>query len=226
MARLARVVIPGIPHHITQRGTRSQDIFFTEEDRYAYMRLVRECAHNYGVKVICWCLMANHVHFAVVPDAEDSLAKCFGTAHTKYSRMINFRNEWRGFLFQGRFGSSPMDPVYTYHTVRYILRNPVRAGIVRVPWRYAWSSAAYHVGQEKLDPTVTVDREIEKMVGDWSEFLTEPDADEYLCQIRRESGVGRPLGDDKFLLKLENHLKRNLKRGRPGRPRKKGRQKQ
>ena len=145
MARLARVVIPGIAHHVTQRGTRSQDIFFTEADRRAYLELVRECAHNYGVKVICWCLMTNHVHFAVVPDTEGSLAKCFGTAHRGYSRMIDFRNDRRGFLFQGRFGSSPMDPVHTYHTPRYILRNPVRAGIARVPWRGGTSGRARRI---------------------------------------------------------------------------------
>jgi len=221
MPRLARAIVVGIPHHITQRGTRSQDIFFSDEDRHTYLRFVREGAEKYGVKILSWCLMTNHVHFAAVPAGEHSLALCFGTAHKRYSRMINFRNNWKGFLFQGRFGSSPMDPEYTYHTLRYVLRNPVRAGMVRVPWRYEWSSAAYHVGRESTDPLVTVDREIEKMVGDWATFLAEPDVDEFLCRIRRESGVGRPLGDDAFLLKLENKLKRNLKRGKPGRPKKK-----
>ena len=223
MPRLPRPVVPGTPHHVTQRGTRSQDIFFLEEDRHTYLRYIREASEAYGVRILCWCLMTNHVHFAAVPEGEKSLAKCFGTAHKRYSRMINFRNDWSGFLFQGRFGSSPMDPTYTYHTLRYILRNPVRADMVRVPWRYEWSSAAYHVGQELSDPLVTTDDEIEKMVGDWSTFLAEPDADEYLCKIRRESAVGRPLGDDRFLQKLENKLKRNLKRGKPGRPRKKRR---
>jgi len=223
MPRLPRPVYPGVPHHITQRGTRSQDVFFTEEDRHIYLRYVREAAEAYGVKILCWCLMTNHVHFAVVPEGEESLGKCFGTAHKRYSRMINFRKGWQGFLFQGRFGSSPMDPTYTYHTLRYILRNPVRAGMVRVPWRYEWSSAAYHTGQEKVDPLVSVDDEIEKMVRDWTTFLAEPDVDEYLCQIRKESAVGRPLGDERFITKLENKLKRNLKRGKPGRPRKRKR---
>ncbi len=137
--------------------------------------------------------------------------------------MVNFREGWRGFLFQGRFGSSPMDAAYTYHTLRYVLRNPVRAGIVQLPWRYEWSSAAFHVGRRRTDPLVRRDDEIEEMVGDWTEFLAEPAADEVLCRLRRESAVGRPLGNDEFLRKLERKLKRNLVRGRPGRPRRKRR---
>jgi putative transposase len=205
---------------VTQRGTRSQDVFFSDDDRRQYLLCMRECAERYGVKVLSWCLMTNHVHFSVVPAAEGSLALCFGTAHKRYSRMVNFRSGWRGFLFQGRFGSSPMDPAHTYHALRYILRNPVRAGMVRVPWRYEWSSAAYHVGETKTDVLASADEGIEKMVGNWRTFLAEPDADEYLCRIRRESLSGRPLGDDAFITGLENALKRNFRRGRPGRPRK------
>jgi len=220
MPRLERVVVPGLPHHVTQRGTRSQDVFFDDEDRARYIEFVRDSAERYGVAIRAWCLMANHVHFVAVPEAEGSLALCFGTAHKRYSRTVNFRNGWRGFLFQGRFGSSPMDEAYTYHTLRYVLRNPVRAGLCRVPWRYEWSSAAYHVGGRPADPLVSPDDEIEKMVGNWTEFLAEPDADEVLCRVRRESAVGRPLGTGEFLRKLERKLNRNLVRGRPGRPKK------
>ena len=195
-------------------------MFFDDEDRARYIEFVRDCAERYGVAIRAWCLMTNHVHFVAVPAAEGSLALCFGTAHKRYSRTVNFRNGWRGFLFQGRFGSSPMDEAYTYHTLRYVLRNPVRAGLCRVPWRYEWSSAAYHVGGRPADPLVSPDDEIEKMVGNWTEFLAEPDADEVLCRVRRESAVGRPLGTGEFLRKLERKLNRNLVRGRPGRPKK------
>ena len=223
MPRLARVVIPGLPHHITQRGTRSQDVFFDDEDRARYLEFVRDCAERYGVAIRAWCLMTNHVHFVAVPAAGDSLALCFGTAHKRSSRMVNFREGWRGFLFEGRFGSSPMDEAYTHHALRYVLRNPVRAGLCRVPWRYEWSSAAFHVGRRPADPLVSPDGKIEKMVGNWTEFLAEPDADEVLCRLRRESAAGRPLGTGKFLQKLEKKLNRNLVRGRPGRPKKKRR---
>jgi putative transposase len=165
--------------------------------------------------------MTNHVHFVAEPKTEDGLAKCFGTAHNRYSRMVNFREGWRGFLFQGRFGSSPMDPTYTYHTLRYVLRNPVCAGLVRVPWTWEWSSAAYHVGKKPTDRLVKRDDEIEKMVGDWVSYLTESDDDDMLCELRRQTHSGRPLGPDEFVRGLEKRLKRNLTRQPPGRPKKK-----
>jgi putative transposase len=99
--------------------------------------------------------MTNHVHFVAVPASEESLALCFDKAHTKYARMVNFRSGWRGHLWQGRFGSSPMDESHAYLAVRYALRNPVRAGVVRLPWRHEWSSAAFHVGERATDPLAT-----------------------------------------------------------------------
>ena len=223
MPRLARVVVPGLPHHVTQRGTRREDVFFSDEDRLRYLAFVREAAERFGVTIRSWCLMSNHVHFVAVPEGEKSLALCFGKAHTQYTRMINFRKGWRGFLWQGRFGSSPMDGPHTFHAVRYVLRNPVRAGLVRLPWRYEWSSAAFHVGEKKTDPLVKETADIDGMIGDWREYLVEPEADEMLRRMRRETTVGRPLGGGEFVQRLEEDLDRFLTRRPPGRPRKAGR---
>jgi putative transposase len=107
-------------------------------------------------------------------------------------------------------------------SVRYVLRNPVRAGIVRLPWRYEWSSAAFHVGEKKTDPLVKPNKELDEMVGSWQEYLVEPDADEVLCRLRSETAVGRPLGEAAFVQKLEEDLDRFLTRRPPGRPRKRG----
>jgi len=222
MPRLARLVVPGLPHHITQRGTRREDVFFSDEDRLQYLMFLREAAERFGVTIWSWCLMSNHVHFVAVPKSENSLALCFGKVHTKYTRMINFRKGWRGHIWQGRFGSSPMDGPHAFHAVRYVLRNPVRAGLVRLPWRYEWSSAAFHVGERKTDPLVGETPELDGMVGEWREYLVEPDADEVLCRVRRETSVGRPLGDREFVQQLEEDLDRFLTRRPPGRPRKKG----
>lgn len=220
MARLARVVIPGLPHHLTQRGNRRQEVFFSDGDRTAYIDIVRESAERFGVRIWAWCLMPNHVHFVAVPKSERSLALCFGRAHTRYTRMINFREGWRGYLWQGRFASSPMDPAHTYHGVRYVERNPVRARIVRLPWRYEWSSAAFHAGEREGDPLVGREARLGEMVGDWREYLGEADAAEMLEAIRRETPVGRPLGDGRFVRRLEAKIDRGLMRRPPGRPRK------
>lgn len=89
MARLSRIVVPNLPHHITQRGTRRQDVFFSDEDRLNYLGMVAESADRFGVAIWSWCLMSNHVHFIAVPKTEQALALCFGRAHTQYTRMVN-----------------------------------------------------------------------------------------------------------------------------------------
>lgn len=91
MARIARVVVPGIPHHITQRGVRRMAVFFSDDDRHAYIELLAEQGERFGLQYLAWCLMSNHVHLIGVPETETSLAKGVGEAHKRYTRMVNFR---------------------------------------------------------------------------------------------------------------------------------------
>ena len=74
MPRNARVVAPGLPYHVTQRGTNRQRVFFTQADRSLYLRLIRENLEEAGVRILAYCLMTNHVHFVLVPDRDDSLS--------------------------------------------------------------------------------------------------------------------------------------------------------
>jgi len=112
MARMARVVVPGYPHHITQRGNRRQETFFCDDDYRLYMQLLAEWCSICGVAIWVYCLMPNHVHFIAVPQTEDSLRLAIGEAHRRYTRHINFRGHWRGHLWQGRFASYVMDEKY------------------------------------------------------------------------------------------------------------------
>ena len=109
MARLARVVAPGFPHHVTQRGNRRQTTFFLDDDYRAYLSLMAEWCGRHGAHVWAYCLMPNHVHLIVVPEAADGLRRAIGEAHRRYTRLINFREGWRGHLWQERFASFPMD---------------------------------------------------------------------------------------------------------------------
>jgi len=219
MPRLARVVVPGLPHHVVQRGNRRQDVFFSDEDREAYLALVRDACGKFGVKVRGWCLMTNHVHVIAIPEGERSLALAFSDAHVRYTRLVNFRERWRGHLWQGRFGSSPMDGRHTVAALRYVERNPVRARLARVPWEYAWSSAAFHVGKKAADPLVSDEDEwFEELAPGWDEFLAEPEDEGFLRRVRRESVSGRPLGTAGFVRGLERRLGRELARGSAGRP--------
>ncbi len=208
MARLARVVIPGLPHHITQRGVRRMDVFFSDDDRTEYLKHLAEQGKRFGVRYLAWCLMTNHVHLIAIPDEESSLAKGIGEAHRRYTRRINFREGCRGYLFQGRFHSCPLDGNYLLAAIRYVLRNPVRAGIVDVPWDYPWSSARWIVGETPADP-LTIRSEMLADMTDWSTFLIE-DA-EPLADIRKHTRTGRPLGDNSFLEHLEQLTGRSLR---------------
>ena len=145
MPRIARVVIPECPHHVIQRGNRRLRAFLTEEDRRLYCRLIGQEALKHGVIFWAYCLMDNHVHLVAVPRTTSSLSKAIGEAHRKYTNAINIRENWRGYLWQGRFLSYPLDEGHLYSVVRYVESNPVRAGIVQRAEEYLWSSARAHV---------------------------------------------------------------------------------
>ena len=145
MARLARVIAPGIPYHVTQRGNRRQQAFSGEEDYQHYLELMAQFCRAEQVAIWAYCLMPNHVHLIVVPQSAESLRRAIGEAHRQYARSINFREGWRGRLWQGRFASFVMDEDHLLTAARYVKLNLVRAGLVQAPSRYRWSSAAAHL---------------------------------------------------------------------------------
>jgi putative transposase len=145
MARIARVVAPGYAHHITQRGKRRQQVFFGDADYRAYLDLLEEWCARHEVEVWAYCLMANHVHVMAVPHSQEGLAKAIGETHRRYTRLVNFREGWRGYLWQGRFASFPLERSHGVACARYIELNPVRAKLVDEPEAWAWSSARAHI---------------------------------------------------------------------------------
>jgi len=149
MARMARVVAAGVPHHVTQRGNRRQQVFFSDADYQSYMQLLAASCREAQVAVWAYCLMPNHVHLVLVPRDEDGLRAALADAHRRYSREINFREGWRGYLWQGRFASFPMDDNYLLTCARYAELNPVRARLVGRAREWRWSSARAHLkGQD------------------------------------------------------------------------------
>jgi len=218
MARISRVVAIGYPHHITQRGVRSLDIFHSDEDRRNYLQFVKEETERFGVEVLSWCLMTNHVHFIAVPTEAMSFAKGFGEAHRRYTRMKNFAEGVRGYLFQGRFGSCVLDECHLVAAVHYVEMNPVRVGIVKAAWDYPWSSAAYHIGKTDKDILVE-DRTLIGLIEDWQSFFANEKGRQE-GTLRMATRTGRPLGDESFIESVECCTGRNLKPGKPGRPKK------
>src|SRR5579859_3539365 len=171
MARLARVVAAGLPHHVTQRGNRRQQVFFGDGDYETYRELLAEGCRAAGVKVWAYCLMPNHVHLILVPSDADGLRAALGETHRRYTRHVNFREGWRGYLWQGRFASFPMDEPYLLACARYVELNPVRAGLAKRPEAWRWSSAAAHLARR--DDRLVDASPLGKLVPDWRGFLAE-----------------------------------------------------
>lgn len=217
MARFARLVVPGYPHHVTQRGVRSMAIFADDHDRQTYLQYMAEEAERCGVSFLGWCLMTNHVHLIAVPQQADSLARAIGNAHRRYTRRKNFGAGVRGYLFQGRFHSCVLDETHLLAAGRYVERNPVIAGMVERPQNYPWSSCRYHCTLVDKDPLVK-ERRLPEMAENWEGFLKMFD-EETDQSLRRQTRTGRPLGDDRFVLKVEILTQRTVRCRPPGRPR-------
>ena len=216
MARLARLVVPGLPHHITQRGNRRQQTFFREDDYAAYVELMAEWCGQRGVEVWAYCLMPNHVHLIAVPQSEDGLARAIGEAHRRYRRRMNFREGWRGYLWQGRLASFVMDEPYLLGAARYVELNAVRAGLVVDAADWTWSSATAHLsgrddGLVRVAPLLA-------MLSDWGGFLNRAIAEEELRDLREHARSGCPLGNATFLERLEKAAGRVLRPRKAGRP--------
>ena len=219
MPRLARLVIPDVAHHVTQRGNRRQPVFFSEADYAAYRDLVAaSCAAN-GVRCLAWCLMPNHVHLILTPSDADGLRAALAEAHRRYSRRINLAHDWTGYLFQGRFSSYPMDEAHLMAAVRYVELNPVRAGLAERAEDWRWSSARAHVtghadGITDLDALAGIYRNWRAMLRDGLEAGDVED--EEIAAIEAHVRTGRPRGGESFVSALETRTGRSLKRRKPG----------
>ncbi len=219
MARLARVVVPGYPHHVIQRGNRRQQTIFEAGDYQADIELMAEWCEQCGVAIWAYCLMPNHAHLIAVPEDEQGLRRAIGEAHRRYTRHVNFREGWHGHLWQGRFASFVMDDEHLLAAARYIELNPVRAKIVRKPHRYRYSSARAHL--EGRDDRLVTASPLLAMIPDWSSFLGSAIDPEQQEVLRRHERTGRPLGSKRFVGKLERFLGRSLHPRKGGRPPKK-----
>lgn len=214
MARLARIVIPGIAHHVSQRGNRGERIFFSPEDSARYLELV--AAHCRAAGTACWayCLMPDHVHLILVPAHEDGLRAGLAEPHRRYSREINRRNGWTGEFWQGRFASFPVDEDYLAACARYIERKPVAAGLCDAPHRWRWSSARAHL-EGRDDKLVSV-APLLKRVPDWAGLIGAGMPARQRETIQRHLRTGRPLGAPDFLDLLERRTGRRLRPAKRG----------
>jgi putative transposase len=222
MARLARVVIPGLPHHVTQRGNRRQKVFFEDGDYELYRHLLAERCRKSGVEVWAYCLMPNHVHLILVPGEEDALARAVGETHRRNTTFVNARARWTGHLFQSRFASVVMDEAHLQAAALYVGLNPVRARLVERARDWPWSSVRAHLSG-KPDGLTDL-RPLRERMPDFAARLAAgapgPQEEAAFQALRMAESTGRPVGAKAFLQRLERRLGRTLiarKRGRPRR---------
>jgi len=220
MARLPRLVIPGLAHHVTQRGNGRARTFFGDDDYALYRDLLAKACRAADVAVWAWVLMPNHVHLILVPSDEDGLRRALAPVHARYAGHVHAREKRTGHFWQGRFGAVVVDEAHLRAALAYIALNPVRARLVERATDWRWSSVHAHLsgqpdGLTDLEPVRTrCSRFADLMEG-------EPDLAAF-DRLRRAETIGRPVGDEAFIAGLEAQTQRLLrpaKRGPKGRAR-------
>ena len=214
MPRNARCILPGTAYHITQRGSGHRPTFFTSQDRRVYLDLVRTNLADTGLHLLSYCLMSNHVHLVAQPDAADSLAVLFRRVHGRYAQYLNARRRRSGHLWQNRFFSCPLaSDAHLWTALRYVERNPVRAGLADRPEAYPWSSARAHLtgqdGEQLLD--LHFWREAGGTAA-WRDLLGLAEEPGQVRLLRRCTYAGRPFGDEAFLAEWEDRFQRKWRR--------------
>ncbi len=215
MARLLRFVLPGIPHHVTQRGNHRERTFFEDGDYALYLDLLADAVQRARTEIWSYCLMPNHVHIILVPHDADGLRRTFGDLHRRYTGYINARMRTTGHLWQGRFSSVAMDEAHLVAAFRYVALNPVRARLVKraTDWKWASTLALCDAAD---DGVVTVAPALER-VGDFAAFLDEAFDEAFTyAALRKAESIGRPVGSPQWLEAME------AKAGITLRPKKRG----
>lgn len=220
MPRIARIVVPGFPYHVTQRGNRREDVFFCVADWQRYLYLAHEYSGRFGLQILAYCLMTNHLHLVCVPLKATSFVKVFRPVHSRYAQYVNNRLSICGRLWQGRYFSCAMEEDHLWAAIRYVERNPIRAGMVARAKNYPWSSAAAHCGRRQ-DPFLSpLPESCPPKISDWLSWLAGPNDESLLDTIRLHTRTGRPIGCDQFIEDLELRLGRKVHALANGRPRK------
>ena len=202
MARLARMIIPGVPHHVTQRGNRRERIFFEPGDEAVYLDLLSSQLRRCAVECWAYCLMPNHVHLILTPSDENGLARAVGEAHRRYTAFVGARGRWTGHLFQGRFGSAAMDEDHLMAAFRYVALGPVKAKLVERTEDWPWASTRAHLAgvdtsYVKVGPALS-------RTPDFAAFVAvTPEENPLWSDVLRAETIGRPVGAKEWIAELE-----------------------
>ena len=219
MARPPRIVVPGQPLHIIQRGNNRQSCFFADDDYRFYLAILKDAADRYGCRVHAYVLMTNHVHLLLTPDSVEAPSLMLQSVGRRYVRYVNAVYRRSGTLWEGRYKSTLIDSErYLFTCSRYIEFNPVRARRVEDPGVYQWSS--YRFNADGLADALVSPHPLYEQLGDnpasrraayRALFSNHVDARE-LDAIRGATETGAVLGNDRFRSEIESALHRRVDR--------------
>ena len=212
MPRHRRLIIPGVPCHVTQRGNYRAQVFLSPGDPEAYLSLLHAYFQRFGVVLFAYCLMPNHVHLVLTPTNLDGLHRALRAVHSQYAQRVHRMRTVSGHLWQGRYYSCALDSAHFVNAIRYVELNPVRAGLVARPEDYPWSSAAAHCGQRTdhlLEPAGN--SPLLAGITDWSSWLAKGVPEDCLARLRRHAPRNLPCGSDEFLTRLEETAGHSLR---------------
>jgi putative transposase len=227
MARLPRLVVPGLPHHVVLQGHRDEPLFIDDIDRTIFRGLLRELAGPHGVAIHAYALLASEVQLLLSPTRTADLGRFVQAMGRRYVRAFNTRHSRQGSLWRARFRSTVLEPQRWLLTcMQYIEWQPVRAALVSEPHHYGWSSFAHHAGMS-LDPLVS-DHSAFWALGNtpyerqsaYRERFERPLAVDEVGSLERATRLGWALGSPVFIDSLTRISSRRPTPGRPGRPRK------
>ncbi len=220
MPRRSRLVVEGMPHHVTQRGNYCQNVFESRVDFQCYSYWIEKYAGKYNIDIIAYCLMTNHVHFIVIPRSKENLSLFLNMTHMRYSQYKNKKSKRTGHLWQGRFYSSVLDETHLLRAVRYVEQNPVRVNMVEDASDYIWSSAKVHLGLEENSIIRTID--VSGLMPDkdgWKDYLKQEDS-VINNIIREKTKKGGVVATEEFISSIEQKFGIILHTKKAGRPKK------
>jgi putative transposase len=226
MPRRARKYIPHLPYHVVQRGNNREPCFIEPENYQFYLELWKTLSIRYGVAIHAYCLMTNHIHFLVTPENEASISNTMKVVGSRYAQYINLKYKRTGTLWEGRHRSSMVQTErYLLTCMRYIELNPVRAGMVKRPEEYKWSSYGVNAWGDKSNISphyeyLQLGKTDEERCEVYRDLFKHQLSEEDLHTIRKAAHYCQPIGDDRFKEFIEQKYNIKLGQGKRGRPKK------
>ena len=217
MARLPRFVISGQPQHVIQRGNNRDVIFVSDEDYQYYLQKLGDACKKYDCEIHAYVLMTNHVHLLLTPHTENGISKVMQYIGRYYVQYFNFQYQRTGTLWEGRYKATLLDSEsYLLTCSRYIELNPVRAGMVKFPDEYPWSS--YHYNALGKDDRLITPHVLYKALGmddiscrlNYHALFAKLIPDSKLEEIRVATNKAWVLGDSRFKTKIDKLIARQV----------------